>query len=210
MDNNRPNVKKAAKFAYMSIFTLVILIGTTFGLKLSTAIILEIIGIVVGNVVFSKGNNKPQVKLETKGNNTKALLSDAKKMNANILNMINRVEDDGLKQNIREIYQTANKIITTVANDNKKIRNVENFFTYYLPETLQLLKKYDAIENQKLGNASDEFMKKTQDMVVKINEAFKKQLEQLYQDDIIDTSADIKVFDTMIKSDGYGESDFKF
>ena len=89
------------------------------------------------------------------------------------------------------------------------MRNVKNFFTYYLPETLQLLKKYDAIENQKLGNASNDFMKKTQDIVVKINEAFKKQLEQIYQDDIIDTSADIKVFDAVIKSDGYGESDFK-
>ena len=209
MDNNRPNVKKAAKFAYISIFTLVILISTTFGLKLSVAIILEILGIILGNIVFSK-SNKSQVKLESKENNPKTLISNAKKMNASILNMINRVEDDGLKQNIREIYQTANKIITTVTNDNKKIRNVEHFFTYYLPETLQLLKKYDMIENQKLGNASDEFMKKTQDMVVKINEAFKKQLEQLYQDDIIDTSADIKVFDTMIKSDGYGESDFKF
>lgn len=208
MDNNKPNVKKAAKFAYISLFTLVILIAIALGLKISVAIILEIIGIIVGNILFST-NNKIQDNLEIKEYNIKNVLEEAKKMNADILNMINRLEDDILKENIREIYQTASKIINAVSKDNKKMRNVKNFFTYYLPETLQLLKKYDAIENQKLGNASNDFMKKTQDIVVKINEAFKKQLEQIYQDDIIDTSADIKVFDAMIKSDGYGESDFK-
>ena len=208
MDNNKPNVKKAAKFAYISLFTLVILIAIALGLKISVAIILEIIGIIVGNLLFS-ANNKTQKNVEIKEYNIKNVLEEAKKMNADILNMINRVEDDILKENIREIYQTASKIINAVSKDNKKMRNVKNFFTYYLPETLQLLKKYDAIENQKLGNASNDFMKKTQDIVVKINEAFKKQLEQIYQDDIIDTSADIKVFDAVIKSDGYGESDFK-
>lgn len=130
-------------------------------------------------------------------------------MNSAILNMINKVEDDKLKQDIREIYQTANKIINTVSKDNKKVRNVENFFTYYLPETLNLLMKYDEIENQRLGKASEEFMKKTRDMVSKIKDAFNQQLAHLYQEDIIDTNAEMKVFDSMIKSDGYGNSDFK-
>ena len=137
------------------------------------------------------------------------VLYNAKKINSAILNMINKVEDDVLKQDIRAIYQTANKIINTVSKDNKKVRNVENFFTYYLPETLNLLKKYDEIENQRLGKASEEFMKKTRDMVSKIKDSFNQQLAHLYQEDIIDTNAEMKVFDSMIKSDGYGDSDFK-
>ena len=54
-------------------------------------------------------------------------------------------------------------------------------------------------------------MKSTQKMVKKINEAFKKQLSNLYQSDMIDTDAEMKVFDTMLKSDGYDvdDNDFK-
>lgn len=178
-----------------------------FNISIPVSLVLGVMGYGAGTLVFS--DSQSNGKLEIKEDNIDDVLASAKKMNSAILNMINRVEDDNLKQDIREIYQTANKIITTVSKDNKKIRNVENFFTYYLPETLNLLKKYDEIENQKLGKASDEFMKKTRDMVSKIKEAFKQQLAHLYQEDIIDTSAEMKVFDSMIKSDGYGDNDFK-
>ena len=37
----------------------------------------------------------------------------------------------------------------------------------------------------------------------KINLAFKNQLSNLYQSDIIDTDAEMKVFESMLKSEGY-------
>lgn len=81
-----------------------------------------------------------------------------------------------------------------------------------MPVTINILTKYDEIENQKLNTEdSKKFMESTQKMVKKINEAFKKQLSNLYQSDMIDTDAEIKVFDTMLKSDGYDvdDNDFK-
>ena len=89
---------------------------------------------------------------------------------------------------------------------------MNNFFNYYLPVTINILTKYDEIENQKLNTEdSKKFMDSTQKMVKKINEAFKKQLSNLYQSDMIDTDAEMKVFDTMLKSDGYDvdDNDFK-
>ena len=89
---------------------------------------------------------------------------------------------------------------------------MNNFFNYYLPVTINILTKYDEIENQKLNTEdSKKFMESTQKMVKKINEAFKKQLSNLYQSDMIDTDAEMKVFDTMLKSDGYDvdDNDFK-
>ena len=88
---------------------------------------------------------------------------------------------------------------------------MDNFFNYYLPVTYNILKKYDEIENQKLN--SDEgkkFMQQTESMIEKINNAFKSQLSNLYQADIVDTDAEMKVFETMLKADGYDTSnDFK-
>ncbi len=181
-----------------------------FCLEIATmpvSLLFGVLGYGAGTLMFS--DSKTNMTIGNNNENLVDVLNNAKKMNSAILNMINKVEDDVLKQDIRAIYQTANKIINTVSKDNKKVRNVENFFTYYLPETLNLLKKYDEIENQRLGKASEEFMKKTRDMVSKIKDSFNQQLAHLYQEDIIDTNAEMKVFDSMIKSDGYGDSDFK-
>ena len=87
---------------------------------------------------------------------------------------------------------------------------MNNFFNYYLPITLNILKKYDEIENQSLNSTdSSKFMKQTKDMLIKINLAFKGQLANLYQADIVDTDAEMKVFESMLKADGYDtNSDF--
>ena len=171
------------------------------------SLVIGVIAFGAGNLMFSE--NKTEIEIDVKNESFSDIIEKAKEMNSDILGMINRVEDKELKQDIREIYQSGRKIIDTVSKNNKKIRYVESFFTYYLPETYKLLKKYDEIENQKLGASGDVFLSKTRSMVSKINEAFKEQLAHLYQEDMIDTNAEMKVFDSMIKSDGYGENDFK-
>lgn len=179
---------------------------TAFNFTIPVALALGIMGYGAGNLVFVDGK---KTDLEITKDNIDDIIALAKKKNTAILNMINKVEDEDLQKNIREIFNTANQIIKTVEKDNKKIKKVENFFTYYLPETFNLLQKYDEIENQNLGKSSEEFMQKTRDMISKIKDVFKQQLAHLYQNDIIDTNAEMKVFDAMIKSDGYGDSDFK-
>ena len=49
-------------------------------------------------------------------------------------------------------------------------------------------------------------MKQTEKMMAKIDDAFKNQLAGIYQNDIIDTDAEMKVFDSMLKADGYDPS----
>ena len=125
--------------------------------------------------------------------------------------MIAKIEDDSLKKQIAKINDTANKIINTIEKKPEKYKQIDNFFDYYLPVTLNILKRYDEIENQKLTSAeSKKFMVQTRSMVEKINIAFENQLSNLYQSDIVDTDAEMKVFETMLKADGYDvTSDFK-
>ena len=125
--------------------------------------------------------------------------------------MASRVEDTELKNNIKEINSTIIKMIDTVEKNPEKSKMMGNFFNYYLPVTLNILKRYDEIENQNLSSEEGrQFMKQTQNMIQKINVAFKSQLSNLYQSDIVDTDAEMKVFETMLKADGYDTtSDFK-
>lgn len=138
-------------------------------------------------------------------------LEDAKKQTEQIARMSAKIEDEKMRTNIIEITDSANKIISTVEKNPKKAKNMNNFFNYYLPVTLNILKKYDEIENQRLSTKEGKkFMLQTQDMIEKINSAFKTQLSNLYSSDMIDTDAEMKVFETMLKADGYDETnDFK-
>ena len=138
-------------------------------------------------------------------------LVEAKDTNNKIEKMIPKIESIELVNNIKQINDSVSKIIATVEKKPEKYKVMSNFFNYYLPVTLNILTRYDEIENQRLTSEdSKKFMKSAEEMIKNINEAFKKQLSNLYQSDIVDTDAEMKVFDKMLKADGYdGEDDFK-
>ena len=134
-------------------------------------------------------------------------LRQAKLTNNEIYNMIAKVEDANLKKDIEEIHATCNKIIKTVEKNPEKYDKSQTFFSYYLPVTLNILKKYDDIENQNLSTSDiKKFLDKTKSMVGKVNDVFKQQLENLYQTEIVDTDAEMKVFNSMLQSDGFGSA----
>ena len=117
-----------------------------------------------------------------------------------------KIESAELVSNIKQINETVAKIISTVEKKPEKYKVMSNFFNYYLPVTLNILTRYDEIENQRLTTEdSKKFMKSAEDMIKNINEAFKKQLSNLYQSDMIDTDAEMKVFNAMLKSDGFDD-----
>lgn len=186
-----------------------ILFGATLGASaIPVSILTGVLGFGAGTLVFSDSKPK-EISIDTEHEDITQILSKAKKMNSDILGMINKVEDPDLQIDIRAIYQTSSKIINAVEKTPKKIKYVQTFFSYYLPETLKLLRKYDEIENQRLGKSSHEFMARTRKMISKIKDAFNEQLAHLYQEDMIDTDADMKVFDSMMKSEGFDGNDFK-
>ena len=127
----------------------------------------------------------------------------AKKQNKEILALVPKVESTETKKNLNEIHNTINKILSTVETNPKKAKNINNFFDYYLPVLIKIVGKYDEVENQKLlSKDGKEFMKKADKMIGDTNQAFETILSSLYQEDIMDADADMKVYDLMLKADG--------
>ncbi len=127
----------------------------------------------------------------------------AKKENEEIFSMISKVESSDTRSNLNEINETINKIIETVEKSPKKANKLNNFFEYYLPVLLKIVKRYDEVENQRLASKEgSDFMKKADNMIYDTNKAFKAILASLYSKDIMDADADIKVYDMMLKADG--------
>jgi len=157
-----------------------------------------------GEFVF--GDNK--LTLKDTDPNLYFMLEKAKKQNKHILEMIPVIEDQAIQKELNQINDSVNKIIETISKNPKKLKKANNFFDYYLPITIKLIDRYDEIENQKLSSQeSKKFFESTNKMIAEINKAYKKILAELYKADIVDMDAEMKVFDSLLKADGFDDAE---
>ena len=133
-------------------------------------------------------------------------IEKANKDNAFILSMIPKIDDNEVKSNLSEIHDTTSKIINVVTKNPGKEKSISNFFDYYLPVLVKIVSRYDEIENEHLTSKdSKKFMTTTAEMIKEVNDSFKKILASLYQTEIVDADAEMKVFNQMLKADGFNE-----
>lgn len=130
----------------------------------------------------------------------------ARRQNKEILSLIPKVESGDTRKNLNEIHSTVDKILNTIENSPSKANRLNNFFDYYLPVLIKIVNRYDEVENQKLvSKEGKDFMIKADKMIEETSSAFESILSSLYQKDIIDADADMKVYNMMLKADGIVE-----
>ncbi|MBR6034319.1 MAG: 5-bromo-4-chloroindolyl phosphate hydrolysis family protein [Clostridia bacterium] len=163
-----------------------------------------------GMLIFGK-DNKKEIDFAFSAENNYEILKHAKENTEKLRAITKQLESVELIRNVNDICDTSDKIIDTLSKKPEKLKQAHNFLNYYLPVTIKILERYDEIENQKLSSIeSAKFMNSIQQMIIKIKTAFENQLSNLYQSDMIDTDAEIKVFESMLKMDGFmDEKDFE-
>jgi len=178
------------------------------GIPLIPAIIVGASAFVGSELLMSKTNIIAFDKVNEQ--NVDKVLNDAKSKNKLILDMSNKIDDEEVVKYLKEINSTTNKIINTVNKNHKKIKQSEKFFTYYLPMTVGIVNKYDEIENQRLSSSeSKTFFENANKTLCEINNSFKKILDNMYESDIENASADMKVLNNILKSDGFNDIKIK-
>ena len=146
---------------------------------------------------------KPKLTLKDTDRPLYLKIQDAKKENKEILNLIPKVESVTTRKNLNDIHDTVNKILNVVEKEPRKARRIHNFFDYYLPVLLKIVARYDEIENQRLiSKEGKSFMGKADAMIEETKGAFESILASLYQKDLMDADAEMKVYDLMLKADG--------
>lgn len=188
------------------------LLGSTFfaipylGLSVALAPSLVIGGcaFLASELMFSGVKTKEKLKNTNKTLYQKIL--EARKEQKQIKNLIPKVENIETQKNLKEINETINKILEEVEKNPKKEKSLNNFFDYYLPVLIKITTRYDEIENTRLTSTDEKkFMTKAEKVIKDTNKAFKTILSNLYQKDIMDTDADMKVYELMMKADGIVE-----
>lgn len=191
--------KQIASAVVGGIFFAVPYLGLSLGL--APALVIGATAFTASELVLSGVKTKETLKTANK--NLYEKINIAKKQNEEIAKLILKVETEKTKQNLSEINETVDKIITTVEKEPKKESKLDNFFDYYLPVLIKIVNRYDEVENQKLKSEEGKaFIKKADKMINDTNTAFQTLLSSLYQNDLIDGGADIEVYNLMMKADG--------
>ena len=169
--------------------------------------------LVIGAAAFGAGElalGDNKLTLKDTNPSLYSTLEKAKKENKHILDMIPMIESEEIRKQLNEINESVSKIIDTIQKNPKKLKKTSNFFDYYLPVTIKIVDRYDEIENQKLSSSeSKKFFESTDKMIKEINKAYKKILADLYKKDIVDMNAEMKVFDSLLKADGFDDTEIQ-
>lgn len=172
------------------------------GIPVIPSVIIGGAAFAAGELVLSKKTSDDAFDIPS--GNFKKTIATARKQSSHIKNKVNDIEDNNIKDKLTSIHECVENILLTIEKNPNKVKNINNFFDYYLPITIKIIDRYDEIEDGKLNSKdSKRFIEDTNKMVVEIDQAFKKILNKLYEHDIIDTDAEMKVFTSMLKMDGY-------
>lgn len=121
-----------------------------------------------------------------------------------------RLPDPVISGQIDEIESISNQIFRIVIEQPEKADQIRRFMDYYLPTTLKMLSAYRRMEE---NNATGEQAQKTQERIRQsldtVIGAFRKQLNQLFEEEAIDIATDIDVMETMLRQDGLIDSGLK-
>ena len=124
-----------------------------------------------------------------------------------ILDEIRQVNDqvanEKLSAQIDRIGVITAKILEYQKSRPEKAPQLHSFLSYYLPTTLKILRAYGQLESQQIaGENITAAMKRVEGMMDKVVEGFEKQLDQLFQGDTMDITADVDVLEQMLARDG--------
>ena len=134
-----------------------------------------------------------------------ALLDERSKAVSEMRRLNDSIKDAAISAQISHLEATTGKIIDAVVEAPSKLPQIRKFMNYYLPTTLKLLNAYDRMDSTGASGANIDGTKgKIEDMLETICAAFTRQLDDLYGQEAMDVSAEIRVMEQMLAQEGFG------
>ena len=132
-----------------------------------------------------------------------SVIYQGKRAIADIRRLNDEIPDERISAQIDLIERLTAQIFDCVRKNPKKLSQIRQFLNYYLPTTIKLMEQYVTLQNQSLKTENiTEGMQKIEDLLDKVIIAFQRQLDALFEADVVDITADIRVMEQMMASEG--------
>lgn len=187
---------------------LLIAIGTSIGA-----------GILIGSLLNGAAKKKekkqapayepaPQPKPEeapaqSYGPEVDAIIADGKKAMKEMGRLYASIKNPEIRKKINELMRISDKIVQDAVQDPSDVPQIRKFLNYYLPTTIKLLNAYDRMSDVGIEGVNlTKSMTGIEDMLDTAIDAFKKQLDSLFENQALDIETDISVMNRMLAREG--------
>lgn len=120
----------------------------------------------------------------------------------------NVIQLSDIREKVMSCYDICRKILTTAKAKKLDRRSVAKFLRYYLPMLQKIIANYAQCERAEV--VGEKTIDQVSQCLIAVEAAMQKQLENMYQSDMLDMTTDMEVLKNMVKSDGLLGSDFTF
>ena len=135
-----------------------------------------------------------------------SVIYQGKRAIADIRRLNDEIPDERMSAQIDLIERLTTQIFDCVKEHPEKLKQIRQFLNYYLPTTIKLMEQYVKLQNQSVKTENiTEGMQKIEDLLDKVIVAFQRQLDALFESDVVDITADIRVMEQMMASEGLTE-----
>ena len=149
---------------------------------------------------------KPEKKSQTGNPEVDKIIDEGHDMIKKLRAANDAIPDEALSADIDRMERASADIFNYIAQHPGKAPQIRKFMNYYLPTTLKLLGSYEQLSKQSVkGENITSTLFNIAGMMHTVADAFEKQLDSLFTDEAMDISADITVFETMLKQEGFVE-----
>lgn len=124
----------------------------------------------------------------------------ARELNKRIGVIAGETPEGDIKNYLSSIIASTDRIVEDVVRDTTGRNDAYTFFSYYLPTLDKLLSFHTA--NMGEGENAVETKKRIANSLSMVAEAFEKQADRMYKNEVMDIKTDITVLETMLRSEG--------
>lgn len=149
---------------------------------------------------------EPQKADDTLSPELKSVIHQGETSIKTIRRLNDEIPDERMSAQIDLIERLTAQIFDSVRQKPEKLGQIRQFLNYYLPTTIKLMEQYVQLQNQSVKTENiDEGMQKIEGLLDKVIVAFRRQLDALYEADVVDITADIRVMEQMMAGEGLTE-----
>ena len=133
----------------------------------------------------------------------KKIIDDGKLAMREMGRLYSSIKNPDVRKKINEIMRISDKIVQDAVQDESDVPQIRKFLDFYLPTTIKLLNAYDRMSDQGIsGENLSKSMRSIEEMLDTAIEAYKRQLDSLFENQALDIETDISVMNQMLAREG--------
>jgi len=153
------------------------------------------------NGILVQGYNPTHLKSESDNQVVNELISKANGYIHKMMTINRSITDEELTIQVDTLVSISKQVYSYVDKNPEKANQVRQLSNYFLPTSVELLTTYLELQEQDVKSENmTNSMNEIKDMMNTVEAAFRKQLDALYGDKVMDASVEIEVMKGIMKN----------